>query len=111
MDTSRKSQVFLAKNSDRVSLKEKSNISDVNENQAKINHSGNSNVNVNVNVEVDTMAIAYALLCSSLAKKDLTNDEFQFALSKLEELTNNNKKKDESNLTNESRWNKLLFNK
>jgi hypothetical protein len=111
MDTSRKSQAFLLKNSDRVSVKEDSNIRDINENQAKINHSGNSNVNVHVNVEVDTKAIAYALLCSALAKKDLTDDEFQFALSKLEELTNNNKKKDKSNLNNESRWNKILFNK
>ena len=65
-----------------------------NDNQAKIGHSGNSNVDVNVNVEIDTTAIAYAILCSSLAKKELTNEEFEFALKKLENLMSKNKERD-----------------
>ena len=64
-----------------------------NDNEAKIGHSGNSNVDVNVNVEIDTTAIAYAILCSSLAKKELTNDEFEFAVKKLEELMSEKQRK------------------
>lgn len=64
-----------------------------NENEAKIGHSGNSNVDVNVNVEIDTTAIAYAILCSSLAKKELTNEEFEFAVKKLEDLMSEKQRK------------------
>jgi hypothetical protein len=97
------------KNLDKVSLREDTNTNnqDINENQAKINQSGNSNVNVNVTVEVDTKAIAYALLCSSLAKKEMTNEEFEFALQKLEQLTKNDQK--DKNNKNDSQWNKLVF--
>lgn len=126
MDKLRESQYNVAKNSDKVYLNEKVSNKDLHENQAKINQSGNSNVSVNVNVEVDTKAIAYAILCSSLAKKELTNDEFEFALMKLEELTNKKTKEDSyqnnelssdqnnvspSHQKNQSPWDKLLLKK
>jgi hypothetical protein len=121
MDISRKSQVYSAKNTNRVSLNEKSITDSMIDNQAKINHSGNSNVNVNVNVQIDTKAIAYALLCSSLAKKDLTIDEFQFALNKLEELTSdkqhtleestNDKQEEEQHPNRRVPWNSLFFSR
>ncbi|WP_316569419.1 hypothetical protein [Neobacillus sp. YIM B06451] len=70
---------------------------DKNENSSKIGHSGNSNVDVNVNIQIDTKAIAYALLCSSLARKEMTNEEFSFAIKKLEELMHKDQKKEPEN--------------
>ncbi|WP_052342547.1 hypothetical protein [Bacillus sp. EB01] len=67
---------------------------DKNENHANVGHSGNSKVDVNVNVQIDTKALAYALLCSSLARKEISNDDFDHAISKLEELLNKQPKKE-----------------
>jgi hypothetical protein len=60
---------------------------EVNENLAKIGHSGNSDVDVHVNVQVDTRPIAYAMLCSLLATKQITSVEFESAIGRLDELT------------------------
>ncbi|SES46324.1 hypothetical protein [Psychrobacillus sp. OK032] len=63
-------------------------ISDIDTNKSSISQSGNSDVDINVNVNIDTTSIAYAYLCSMLATKKMTNDEFETAIRKLEELTN-----------------------
>lgn len=60
---------------------------DSNENNAKIGHSGNSDVDIQLNVQVDTRPIAYAILCSLLATKQMTNEEFATAVQKMDELT------------------------
>ncbi|WP_051348624.1 hypothetical protein [Peribacillus kribbensis] len=64
-----------------------------NQSQAQVNHSGNSDVDVNLNVEIDTTAIAYALLCSMLATKQMTEKQFNTAVRKLDGLTKNKKEK------------------
>jgi hypothetical protein len=64
---------------------------DVQSNKSSIDHSGNSDVDVNVNVQVDTTPIAFAILCSLLATGQFSNEEFELAVRKLEELTNNKK--------------------
>lgn len=57
------------------------------ENINTIGQSGNSDVDVNVDVFVDTTAIAFAILTSLLATKQMTNEEFNIALRQLENLT------------------------
>lgn len=70
---------------------EKNNINDYkNDIQSKISHSGNSNVDVQVTVE--TTSIAYAMLCSLLATKQISNNEFHNAIRKLNDLTHKNKR-------------------
>ncbi|WP_409288573.1 hypothetical protein [Peribacillus sp. SCS-37] len=61
--------------------------------QSQVNHSGNSDVDVNVNVEVDTTAIAYAMLCSMAAMGQMTQDEFDDAVTRLEGLAKRKEKK------------------
>jgi hypothetical protein len=58
---------------------------DIHSSQSKVSHSGNSDVNVHINIQVDVKPIALAILYSLLAKKQLSNEEFELALSKLEE--------------------------
>jgi hypothetical protein len=58
---------------------------DINSNQSQVAHSGNSDVNVHINIQVDVKPIALAILYSLLAKKQLSNEEFESALRKLEE--------------------------
>lgn len=58
-------------------------------NESLIRQSGNSDVDVSV--QVDTTPIAFAMLCSLLATKQLSNEEFESAVRKLEELTSNKK--------------------
>ncbi|PLR77349.1 hypothetical protein CU633_11315 [Bacillus sp. V3-13] len=55
--------------------------------QSSIGDSGNSDVDVNVNVNVDTMPIAIAILCQALANKQLTQREFESAVTNLVEIT------------------------
>lgn len=57
---------------------------DVNLNQSQVAHSGNSDVNVHINIQVDVKPIALAILYSLLAKNQLSNEEFELALRKLE---------------------------
>jgi hypothetical protein len=70
-------------------------------NQSQIGHSGNSDVDVNVNIQVDTMPIAFAILCSLLATKQMTNEEFDQAVAKLETLSNHYKKSNYRRETND----------
>ncbi|PLT35069.1 hypothetical protein [Bacillus sp. V5-8f] len=63
------------------------NDTDSNENNARIGHSGNSDVDIQLNVQVDTRPIAYAILCSLLATKQMTNEEFSAAVQKMDEMT------------------------
>ncbi|MCM3767310.1 hypothetical protein [Neobacillus niacini] len=51
-----------------------------------INKSGNSDVDVRVDVHVDTTPIAFAILCSLLATKQMNNDEFEEAVERLRNL-------------------------
>ena len=60
--------------------------------QASIGHSGNSDVDVFTHIEVDTKPIAYAMLCSLYAQGKLSENEFNLAVRKLEELINRNKR-------------------
>ncbi|WP_051530039.1 hypothetical protein [Anoxybacteroides tepidamans] len=73
------------------------NVSDsraLDENQIKIKNgsissigqSGNSDVDIHLNVHVDTTAIAFAILCSLLATKQMNIGEFNEAVRKLEHL-------------------------
>ncbi|WP_141676221.1 hypothetical protein [Pseudobacillus wudalianchiensis] len=59
--------------------------------QTEVKNSGNSDVDLNVIVEMDTKPIAYAMLCSLLATKQINYKEFENALEVLEGLI----KKDE----------------
>lgn len=61
---------------------------------SSIDRSGNSDVDVNVIVQVDTMPIALAVLCLSLANKQLTRQEFESAVEELIEVTRQYKKSD-----------------
>ncbi|GAA0323868.1 hypothetical protein GCM10008967_12990 [Bacillus carboniphilus] len=58
----------------------------INQNQSRINQSGNSDVDVNVKVEVDTKPIAYALLVSLLSTNQLSRSQFNEAVNQLDEL-------------------------
>lgn len=60
-------------------------------NNAQIGQSGNSDVDVYVNIEIDTKPIAYALLSSLLATKQITRFEFEEAIKNLEKLTKKQK--------------------
>ncbi|MBR7796185.1 hypothetical protein GT022_08995 [Agaribacter marinus] len=60
-------------------------------NKSVVKHSGNSDVDVNVHV--DTKPIAYAMLCTLLASKQISNEEFEEAVSRLDKLTNREKRK------------------
>jgi hypothetical protein len=51
-----------------------------------IQQSGNSDVDILI--EFDTTPIAFAMLCSMLATNQMSDKEFEFAVQKLEELTN-----------------------
>jgi hypothetical protein len=53
------------------------------------------------------MAIGYALLCSSLAKKDLTIEQFEFAFNKLQALTEKTQKN--KSKRNNQPWEKLFY--
>lgn len=66
-------------------------------NSNNIRQSGNSDVDVKVDVHVDTTAIGYAILCSLLATKQMSNEEFKAAVRSLEELTRKNLLDQETN--------------
>lgn len=61
-------------------------------NKSSIDSSGNSDVNVDANIQVDTIPIAFAVLYYLLATKQLSHEEFEYALRKLLETTNKYKK-------------------
>jgi len=58
-----------------------------NENVNSIGQSGNSDVDIQIDVHVDTTSIAFALLCSLLATKQMSAEEFEEAVRRLENLT------------------------
>ncbi|GGN57436.1 hypothetical protein [Oceanobacillus indicireducens] len=53
--------------------------------RSTIDYSGNSDVDIEVNV--DTTPIAYAMLCTLLATKQISDFEFKKAVRRLEDLT------------------------
>ncbi|MFJ9289122.1 hypothetical protein [Bacillus halotolerans] len=55
-------------------------------NGSVIENSGNSEVHIDIHI--DTMPIAFAILCSALAAKQMTKDEFDTAYTQLLELKN-----------------------
>ncbi|WP_284037916.1 MULTISPECIES: hypothetical protein [Neobacillus] len=62
------------------------NIKIRNEGLNSIEQSGNSDVDVHVDVHVDTTPIAFAILCSLLATKQMSNFEFEEAVDRLQSL-------------------------
>ncbi|WP_152657782.1 hypothetical protein [Oceanobacillus sp. CFH 90083] len=54
------------------------------ETTSHVSHSGNSDVDVKV--IVDTTPIAYAMLCTLLSTKQITNSEFKRSIKQLEDL-------------------------
>ncbi|MFJ6412290.1 hypothetical protein ACIQLG_05780 [Terribacillus saccharophilus] len=60
-----------------------------NDNRSHIAHSGNSDVDVIV--EVNTMPIAYAMLCSLRATKQISEHEFEDAVNKLKKLVDDDR--------------------
>lgn len=54
-------------------------------NQSTITHSGNSDVTVQITIQVDVKPIAFAILYSLVASKQLSTEEFESALQKLAE--------------------------
>lgn len=59
-------------------------LSDSIEATSQVSHSGNSDVDVKV--IVDTTPIAYAMLCTLLSTKQITNSEFKRSIKQLEDL-------------------------
>ncbi|GIO21463.1 hypothetical protein [Oceanobacillus sp. J11TS1] len=59
------------------------------ESASQVSHSGNSDVDVKV--IVDTTPIAYAMLCTLLSTKQITNDEFKRSVKQLEDLIQHGK--------------------
>ncbi|PAD67071.1 hypothetical protein CHH83_20775 [Bacillus sp. 7586-K] len=77
-----------------------------NSNESSVNYSGNSDVDVTI--EIDTRPIAYAMLCSLLATKQISTEDFELAVSKLDTLT---KKKEVYSVRGENDVSKVqLFN-
>ncbi|MEH7246028.1 hypothetical protein V7114_04445 [Neobacillus niacini] len=66
---------------------EKDDVRIKSENINTIGQSGNSDVDVQVEVFVDTTPIAFAILTSLLATKQLSVEEFNEAVRRLEDLT------------------------
>ncbi len=59
-------------------------------NAATLSHSGNSDVDITIHV--DTKPIAFAMLYSLLATKQLSNEEFEKAVRRLDSLKSNYEK-------------------
>lgn len=60
---------------------------DPDNNHSTIGGSGNSDVDIYINIEVDTRPIGYAMLCSLLATKQISNEDFEHAVLKWEHLS------------------------
>ncbi|MEC1649728.1 hypothetical protein P9D74_01845 [Bacillus vallismortis] len=54
--------------------------------ESVIKNSGNSEVHIDIHI--DTMPIAFAVLCSALAAKQMTKEEFDTAYMQLREMKN-----------------------
>lgn len=57
--------------------------------RSSVGYSGNSDVDVEVTV--DTTPIAYAMLCTLLASKQISDTEFKAAVRRLEDLSHKGK--------------------
>lgn len=55
-------------------------------NESVIKNSGNSEVHIDIHI--DTMPIAFAILCSALAAKQMSKEEFYTAYNQLREMNN-----------------------
>lgn len=69
------------------------NAGNLHSNELHVDRSGNSDVDVNINIQVDTTPIAYAMLYSLLAQRQLSKSEFMDALKLMEEYVNKNDRK------------------
>ncbi|MCW0120226.1 hypothetical protein [Bacillus subtilis] len=58
--------------------------------ESVIKNSGNSEVHIDIHI--DTMPIAFAILCSALAAKQMTKEEFDMAYTQLREMNRDNSK-------------------
>lgn len=67
-----------------------------NKQSTMVGHSGNSDVDLVVNVDIDTKAIAYGMLCSIYAKGELSEQELEKAIQKLDEIIDKDKSKKKS---------------
>ncbi|MBU8709855.1 hypothetical protein [Bacillus subtilis] len=56
--------------------------------ESVIKNSGNSEVYIDIHI--DTMPIAFAILCSALAAKQMTKEEFDMAYTQLREMNREN---------------------
>ncbi|MCA1063966.1 hypothetical protein QTG56_01925 [Rossellomorea sp. AcN35-11] len=54
--------------------------------QSTITGSGNSDVDVHITIDVDVKPVAFAMLYSLLASKQLTAEQFEEAWKRLQEL-------------------------
>lgn len=54
--------------------------------KSEINNSGNSEVDVHITIDIDVKPVAFAMLYSLLASKQLTEHQFEDALKRLQEL-------------------------
>lgn len=75
--------------------------------ESTVRESGNSDVDVNI--LVDTTPIAYAMLCSLLATKQLTKSEFEKAVQKLDDLTEKNNTRSNENDVSKVRLNERVM--
>ncbi|MCY7907597.1 MULTISPECIES: hypothetical protein [Bacillus] len=57
---------------------------DMPSNGSMIENSGNSEVHIDIHI--DTMPIAFAILCSALAAKQMSKEEFDMAYTRLQEM-------------------------
>ncbi|MDO3660544.1 hypothetical protein [Bacillus sp. C28GYM-DRY-1] len=53
-------------------------------NGSMVENSGNSEVHIDIHI--DTMPIAFAILCSALAAKQMSKEEFDTAYTRLQEM-------------------------
>ncbi|MFD2216861.1 hypothetical protein [Metabacillus endolithicus] len=54
--------------------------------QSRIEKSGNSDVDVHITIDLDVKPVAFAMLYSLLASQQLTSDQFEEAIKRLQEL-------------------------
>ncbi|WP_051239577.1 hypothetical protein [Pontibacillus halophilus] len=54
--------------------------------QSKIHSSGNSQVDLHISIDIDVKPIAFAMLYSLLAMKEVTAEEFEEAIKRMQEL-------------------------
>lgn len=53
--------------------------------QSHVSQSGNSDVNINIDIQIDVKPIAFAYLYSLLASQQISNEDFEKAIKRLNE--------------------------